>query len=84
MFVLEPLFVIKYEYLITFCTKLSKYKYFNKGYGYHRYYQYAYNNHKIYYNDKDNLITNCEGYDFGLPELLRLGFTENQIKDGHM
>ena len=84
MFVLEPLFIIKYEYLITFCTKLSKYKLFNNKNGYRRYYQYIYNNHKIYYNDKDNLITDFEGYELGLPELLRLGFTENQIKDGRM
>lgn len=82
MFKPEPLFVIKYEYLITFCTKLSKYKYFNNGYGYRRYYQYSYNNHKVYYNDKDNLITNSHGWELSLPTLLKLGFTENQIMNG--
>lgn len=81
IYTLKPAFIIKYDDLSKFGTKLNKYKYFNKGYGRKRYYKYSIADKFFYYNDTDKIMCSSSGCALGVPALLLLGFTEEQIKN---
>ena len=77
----NSLFTINYKLLASISIKHDIYKYFLNCKGYKsRFYKYTYNNNSFYYNEKVNEITNSSGDTLGVPELLNLGFTEEQIK----